>query len=250
MKQRGLFHCDHDLVFLSIQFLYKNRMPHCKPKALSLPDGVADHALMLSEHFSVFINEIADLEKETPSLLGTYFKDLVERVSKKKADSTAALSRKIEAQFKQQLDTAKKQNEDLQKKISELTKANAEAQKLHDEQVKAAQKQLDELAKGNGIARQKDREQMDALQKKLSTLTETSKNQSDNFTKQLGKMQDNINSLTSENKTLTSNYAREKERNASLERSLKEAEKKINGKWAIVAALIVAILIILGLIMN
>ena len=63
----------------------------------------------------VFINEIADLEKETPSLLGTYFKDLVDSVAKKKADSVAALSRKIEAQFKQQLDTAKKQNEELQK---------------------------------------------------------------------------------------------------------------------------------------
>lgn len=48
----------------------------------------------------VFINEIADLEIGTPSLLGSYFKDLVEKVAKKKADSTAALTKKIEAQFK------------------------------------------------------------------------------------------------------------------------------------------------------
>ena len=195
----------------------------------------------------VFINEVADLEKETPSLLGTYFKDLVEGVSKKKADSTAALSRKIEAQFKQQLDTAKKQNEELQKKIGELTKASADAQKLHDEQVKASQKQLDELAKGNGVARQKDREQLDALQKQLSSLSETNKNQSESFNRQLGKMQENINALTTENRTLTAKYTEEKGRTAALQKSLQEAQNKKGGYGWVVIIIILVVLLILVL---
>lgn len=195
----------------------------------------------------VFINEVADLEKGTPSLLGSYFKNLVESVSKKKADSTAALSRKIEAQFKQQLDTARKQNEELQKKIAALTKSSEEAQKLHDQQVKASQKQLDDLAKGNGLARQKDREQMDALQKQLATLTENSKNQSEGFNRQLGKMQENINTLTRENKSLTAQYTEANAKKEALERSLREEQDKKSGKGLIVAVVILAILLVLSL---
>lgn len=89
----------------------------------------------------VFINEISDHEIGTPSLLGTYFKDLVEKVAKKKADSTAALTKKIEAQFKEQIETSRKQNAELQKKFDELSRNSAEATKKHDEQVKAAQAQ-------------------------------------------------------------------------------------------------------------
>ena len=198
----------------------------------------------------VFINEIADLEKETPSLLGTYFKDLVESVSKKKADSTAVLSKKIETQFKQQLDTAKKQNEELQKKIGELTKASADAQKLHDEQVKAAQKQLDDLAKGNGAARQKDREQMDALQKQLATLTQTSKNQSESFTQQLGKMQETITTLSAENKALTAQVTQEKERKDALEVRLRESERRKGRTGLIIAVVALSVLLVLSLVLR
>lgn len=195
----------------------------------------------------VFINEIADLEKETPSLLGTYFKDLVERISKKKADSTAVLSKKIEAQFKQQLDTAKKQNEELQKKIGELTKASTEAQKLHDEQVKVSQKQLDELAKGNELARKKDREKMDALQKQLSSLTEINKNTSENFTKELKSMQDNIGALNNENKTLTAHYTQEKEKKEALEKALQEANNKKGNIVLVLAIILLLVLLLISL---
>ena len=198
----------------------------------------------------VFINEIADLEKETPSLLGTYFKDLVESVTKKKADSIAALSKKIEAQFKQQLDTATKQNEELQKKIGDLTKAGAEAQKLHDEQVKASQKQLDELAKGNGIARQKDREQMEALQKQLATLTENNKSQSEGFARQLSKMQEDMNTLSKENKTLAAKYAEEKSKKEALERSFHEESNRKSSKGLIIAVVILAVLLIISLVLR
>lgn len=195
----------------------------------------------------VFINEIADLELGTPSLLGSHFQNLVESVAKKKADSTAALTRKIESQFKQQLETARKQNGELQKKIGDLTKASAEAQKLHDEQVKASQKQLDDLAKGNGIARQKDREQMEALQKQLASLTETSKSQSESLTKQLGKMREDIGKLTEENKDLAGKYTREKEGKEALERTVQEMLGKRRGTRALVFLAILVIIILIAL---
>ena len=188
----------------------------------------------------VFINEIADLELGTPSLLGSYFQNIVESISKKKSDSTAALTRKIETQFKQQLETARKQNAELQGKISELTKAHTEAQK-------ASQKQLDDLAKGNDAARQKDREQMNALQKQLATLTETNKNQSESFTRQLGKLQGDISTLTNENKNLSARYAQERERREAVERSL-QASRKARGRIGLVVAIIIiVILVLLGL---
>ena len=195
----------------------------------------------------VFINEIADLEIGTPSLLGSYFQNVVERVSKKKADSTAALTKKIEAQFKQQLDTATKQNRELQERIAALTKASTDAQKLHDEQVKSSQKQLEELTQGNAAARKKDQEQLDALQKQLATLTETGKNQSESFTKQLGKLQGDISALTNENKNLSARYAQEKEKREAMERSLQASRKTRGGIGLVVVILIIVILVLLGL---
>ena len=108
----------------------------------------------------VFINEISDLEIGTPSLLGSWFQNHVESIAKKKADSTAALTKKIEGQFKEQLATSKKQNEELQKKFDELNKTSTEAQKLHDKQVQDAAKL--------------HKEQMDGLQKKIAEMTKAS----------------------------------------------------------------------------
>ena len=134
----------------------------------------------------------------------------------KKADSTAALSKKIEAQFKQQLDTARKQNADLQKR-------------------------LDELNKGNAEDRKKDREQLSSLEKQVKTLSETSKTQSESFNRRLKEMQE-------ENKTLTIRVTQEKERKETLERELREAQNKTGGTGLIIAVIILAILLVISLI--
>lgn len=191
----------------------------------------------------VFINEIADLEVGTPSLLGSYFKNLVENVAKRKADSTVALTRKIETQFKEQLETAKKQNDELQKKIGELTKASTDAQKLHDEQVKTSQTQLDNLTKSNEEARKKDREQMDSLQNQLTTLTEASEKQSQSFTDQLGKLQGDLKTLSDENKELAAKCVQEQERNKALERSLTETRSREGRIRLIMFAVIIVIVL-------
>ena len=173
----------------------------------------------------VFINEIADLEIGTPSLLGSYFQNLVENVAKKKADSTAALTRKIEAQFKQQIENAKKQNEELQKQIAGLREATTKAQALHDAQVKAAQGQL-------------------------TKIVETNKAQSDALTGKIGKMQETIDTLTKQNQTLNSRYSDEKARKEVLERDLREAQKKGNKEGLIIAVIILSILLIVSLILR
>ena len=173
----------------------------------------------------VFINEIADLEIGTPSLLGSYFQNLVENVSKKKADSTAALTRKIEAQFKQQIENAKKQNEELQKQLAGLRDATTKAQALHDAQVKAAQGQL-------------------------TKIVETNKAQSDALTVKIGKMQETIETLTKQNQTLNSRYSDEKARKEVLERDLREAQKKGSKEGLIIAIIILSILLIVSLILR
>jgi len=169
----------------------------------------------------VFINDIADLEIGTPSLLGTYFQSTVETVSRKKADSTAALTRKIGAQFKQQLETAEKQNKALQERVSELTKASTDAQKLHDEQVRAS------------------RQQLDGLSKQLA-------NQSESFNRQLTTMQGNISALSDQNKNLSARYAQEKTRREAMERDIQVARKRRSFGLA-VALIVLAILLWLGL---
>ena len=184
---------------------------------------------------NVFIEDVADKKLGTPSLLGQYFKDLVERVAKKKADSTAALTRKIEAQFKERIETTNKQNAELQKKFDELSKNSAEATRKHDEQVKAAQAQnkklqemLDAVAKGNGAAQKKYNEQVEEL------------------TKKIGDMQKNVTTLTEANAKTGRELIEANRKNGDLQAQLAAARNKGGSKWVI--ALLAAIIVVLVLI--
>lgn len=187
-----------------------------------------------------FIEEIADKKLGTPSLLGQYFKDLVETVSKKKADSTAALSKKIELQFKEQIENAKKQNADLQKKLDDLTKASKEATAKHDEQVKTAQQQntelqkkLTELTTSSAEAAKKHDEQVKnaqqqntELQKKLTELTTSSAEAAKKHDEQVKNAQEQNKQLQEQIKKLTETSAEaqkiSKEQNDALQNQLKE----------------------------
>lgn len=219
----------------------------------------------------VFINEISDLEIGTPSLLGSWFQNHVESIAKKKADSTAALTKKIEGQFKEQLATSKKQNEELQKKFDELNKTSTEAQKLHDKQVQDAaklhkeqmeglQKKIAELTKASQdsqklhdeqvkAAAAQHRTQMETLQGQLKTLTESNSKQAKDFNEQLGKMQENagklnesISKLTAENTASMKALTAEKAKNAELQNKISH---KKTSPIVYILATVVAILLIL-----
>ena len=220
----------------------------------------------------VFINEISDLEIGTPSLLGSWFQNHVEGIAKKKADSTAALTKKIEGQFKEQLATSKKQNEELQKKFDELNKTSTEAQKLHDKQVQDAaklhkeqmeglQKKIAELTKASQdsqklhdeqvkAAAAQHKTQMETLQGQLKTLTESNSRQAKDFNVQLGKMQENagklnesISKLTAENTASMKALAAEREKNAELQNAM--GQKKTSSLVYILSAAVVILLILL-----
>ena len=181
----------------------------------------------------VFINEIADLEIGTPSLLGSYFKDLVERVAKMKSESTAALTRKIEAQFKEQIETARRQNAELQKKFESLSGNNLEATRKHDEQVKAAQ------------------EQNANLQKQLKDLMDASRKRDEEMTTRIGQMQDNMTRLTKENTRLSKELGEASNKNGRLQEQLARDGKGTDKKtvWLTVGlaalSLILTVLLIL-----
>lgn len=205
----------------------------------------------------VFINEISDLEIGTPSLLGSYFKDLVEKVAKKKADSTAALTRKIEAQFKEQIETSKKQNAELQKKFDELSKNSAEATKKHDEQVKESQAQnkklqemVDAMSKGAGLTQKKYNEQVAGLQAQLKTITESNQKQSEELTKKIGEMQQTVTRLTDTNTRTNAQLIEANKRNGELQAQLAAAKGKGGSKALTIVFAIISVILLLALILK
>lgn len=96
-----------------------------------------------------FLCKVSDRNIGTPSLLGQYFKDMVESVNEKKTKSHAALTEKIKKQFQEQLEANQKQNKELQEKLSQITKTNEEAQREQVAAMKRLQDQLQEQTEGN-----------------------------------------------------------------------------------------------------
>lgn len=205
----------------------------------------------------VFIENVADKKIGTPSLLGTYFKDIVENVAKKKADSTAALTKKIEGQFKEQIETSKKQNAELQKKFEELTKASADAAKKHDDQVKAAQAQnktlqdkITEMGKSAEATQKQNKEQNDKLQKQLKEITESNRKQSEELTKKIGQMQTSITALTGENAKVNRELSAANTRNSQLQAELAASKGKGGKNTAIAVLAILVIFLFVALLLK
>lgn len=69
--------------------------------------------------------KVTDKNIGTPSLLGQYFKDMVERVSSEKANSKAVLVEQVKKQFTTQIETQGKQIAQLQKQITEESEKHA-----------------------------------------------------------------------------------------------------------------------------
>lgn len=92
-----------------------------------------------------FIAKVADKDLGTPSLLGVYFKDLVNRVIDQREKSKAVLVEQVKKQFEERIAASEKQNKELNEKIATLTKDSEANRKLHAEQMIVAQKQNKEL---------------------------------------------------------------------------------------------------------
>lgn len=207
----------------------------------------------------LFIKYIADKVVPTPNGLGTYFKDMVETVAEKRNHSREVLSKQIEAQFKEQIETAKKQNTDLQGKLEQLTKNSEASQKLHKEQIEVANKQNEELqkkievmSKNSEAGRKANEEQMTKLNAQLSELQKTNKSQGELFGAQLktmqesnSKLQNTIESLTAKNEELSQQNAKSESLCIQLTSELnQEKKKKGNNVLLVICAIIIAVLII------
>ena len=222
----------------------------------------------------LFIKQLVDKCAPTPNGLGQYFSEMVESVSEKKTKSRAALTEQIKKQFKDQLGAGQKQNEELQEKLTKLTKAQEEAVKKHNEQVQALtkvqaeatkkhneqvevlgkqnqelQKKLSEITKAHEAAQKQQSEAMVKLQAQMKEQNEAHSKQQQEFNVSLKKMQEtngelnkSLSKLTAQNTQAAKDLNDARERQRQLERQLQESSG--SGLWKIAA--IIALLALLA----
>ena len=208
----------------------------------------------------LFIKQLVDKCAPTPNGLGQYFSEMVENVSEKKNKSRAALTEQIKRQFKEQIDSAQKQNKELQEKLTSLTKLQDESNKKHHEQVNAAnaqnkalQEQLEIIQKTHKEQVEKLNESQDKFQNQLKTqledankrTTEMNKNLSD-FQKSNSELQKNLNQISSQNTEYLKQLGAAKERTKELESQLSQSGKREYKIWKY-AAITAIILLFLTL---
>lgn len=176
--------------------------------------------------------KVSDRNIGTPSLLGQYFKDMVEGVNEKKSKSHAALTEKIKKQFQDQLEAGQKQNKDLQEKLTQISKANEETQK-------------------------KQAEAMGKLQEQLKAQTEASAKQTKDFGDKLTKMQETnsqlqktLEQVNTQNTESTKQLAIAKEHAKALERQLSEAKGKGSNVTLLVIMVVIIVVLIIALIVK
>ena len=121
---------------------------------------------------------------------------MVEMVAEKRNKSRSVLVEEVKKQFREQLETAEKQNKELQTRLTALTKNQEESTKKHNEQVEAATKQNKELQsqlailnKNAETSQKEHTKQMEALQLQLKSLKEQNDKQAKDFNENIGKMQ-------------------------------------------------------------
>lgn len=176
--------------------------------------------------------KVADRNVSTPSILGQFFKDLVEQTNEKKSRSQAALTEKIKRQYQQQLEAGQKQNKDLQEKLTLITKTYDEAQKR---QADAQKQQADAMLK---------------LQNQLKEQSVAGIKQAKDFASQLNKMQEtnrqlqnNLNKVSSQNTDAVRSLSSAQQQIKNLERQLQE--KRSNTPLLVSFIIAVAIIVFL-----
>jgi len=128
--------------------------------------------------------KVADRNVGTPSLLGQYFKDMVEQVAEEKANSKAILVNQVKKQFEEQIKTLEKQVKDQKetsdKQIKELKDATDKQIALLKKTVEDSQKQIQEKDKAINTKNEectKIREENARTKVELVKLNETLENE-------------------------------------------------------------------------
>lgn len=195
----------------------------------------------------IFLRQVSDKWTATPQGLGQYLSELVESVSEKKSKSRAAITEQIKKQFQQQLETGKKQNQELQKKLEDLTKVQMAAQKQHKEQIDAANKQNKSLQDQLKTIQKTNKDQIDKLNdthnKQLTKLNQSQTQLQEQLKKQQAESNRQAEDL---NKTLSKMTTQNEQLSKQLLSSQKElAELKAGGNNNTILYAVIAVLICL-----
>lgn len=217
------------------------------------------------EDEKIFIKRIADKVLISPTDLGNYFRETIERVDKAMNDSMAVLREKVKKEYQAQIDKATKQNQELNKQITDLKKSYDEGQKQQKKQIEDANKQNTELQKKLAAITKTSEEgqklmkkqledankQNTELQKKLGELTESNKKTTESMAKMTeasNKMQVTITKLTTENTEANKNLTNANSQISDLKRQM--TENRGISKGLFYTVLVIAIVIIMFLIVS
>lgn len=208
----------------------------------------------------LFLKLVSDKVAPTPNGLGQWFSDLAEKVTKTRQDSIAAITKQVEAQFKERLEVQTKQNKELQEKLSTLTKQAEENQKQsseaskklteqHAADNKKLQEQLAEANKKNGeLAKtiesqtKTHAEQMKTLNDTLAGFKKDSAEQSAKQSEALSNLQKNYGQLQQQNSKLSADLVKAREDLAKAS----SGSGKMNGITVILLIAVVILVILLA----
>lgn len=163
-----------------------------------------------------FIGRIADKDLGTPSLLGVYFKELVNRVLEQREKSRAVLVEQVKKQYQERIILAEKQNKELQDKIAVMNKNSEE--------------QLKEVQKQNEITN-----------RQLNVYEDQAKISNENFSKiqqTNNELQRSLSKLNAQNTQAAKDLAEAKAYAAQLEQQLAHSRKGCLGMVVAVMALV------------
>lgn len=198
--------------------------------------------------------KVSDRNIGTPSLLGQYFKDMVERIAAERNNSKAVLVEQVRKQFQKEITNCKEQ-------IDKLTKAQKEIQESHkkaiEELTNANKKAIEELTKANKeqiekiTANQKNEQLLH--NKAIADLTKANKESQENAAKQyatqIAGLQKEREEYTVQNKRMIKEIAELKSEKSHVDSRVKAAENKYKGPTIILAILLVMTLAVLVLTM-
>ena len=177
----------------------------------------------------LFFKSLADKEVAVPHALGTYFKDMVERVAEKRNSSRAVLVKEVQKQFQKQIDDSNKKNKQLLEQIDKLQKQSKEQSKAFNENLAKVQKQnketVEKLQKQNADMQKQNKENIDKIQKQnQETVAKLQKQNDDN----LKQNKENIEKLQKQNQETVAKLQKQNDDNLKQNKENVEKMQKQN----------------------
>lgn len=176
----------------------------------------------------LFILNIADKAIAIPHALGTYFRDITDRVIQKRNNSRAALVKAVEGQFKKQIEDSNKKNQELTKQLESLQKQNKEQTEASNKKIEAltkARKEHDKVIKEMTEQHKKTTEEANKLHKAQN---ETLQKANAQLQEQLKKQTANIEAMTKSNHQLQESLNKANAQNLEITQEISGYQTKLH----------------------